>query len=80
MARSPSQTRLPSPTPATSSAAPPAESAAPAALAAEKIAAHDAIVSGFEAVAESAVRNARFGLRASPRRCPTGSGTRSTAS
>ena len=69
-ARSPSQTKLPSPTPATSSAALPAESAAPAALAAAKIAAHDAIVSGFEAVAERAVRNARLGLTASPSSVP----------
>ena len=45
-----SHVALPSPTPATRSTAPPNVLAAPAALAAEKIAAHDAIVSGLDAV------------------------------
>jgi hypothetical protein len=53
------------PTPRMRRTAPGIESAAPAALAAEKIAAQDAIVSGFEAVADSAVRNPRRGLTGS---------------
>ena len=56
------QARLPAATPATSSRAPPALSAAPAALAAANTAAHDAMVSGLEAVPASAVRNARPGV------------------
>ncbi len=54
------QVMLPSPTPARSTATP-APSAAPAAPAAVKIAAHEAIVSGFDAVAPSAVANALRG-------------------
>src|SRR5262249_19390894 len=60
-----SHVRLPRPTPAISSTALGTEPAAPAALAAEKIAAQDAIVSGFDAVAERAVRNPRRGLMGS---------------
>ena len=56
------QARLPSPTPATSSAG----LWAPAAPAAAKTAAHEAIVSGFEAVPASEVRKARRGVAAWP--------------
>ncbi len=49
------------PTPASSSATP-APSAAPAVEAAVKMAAHEAIVRGLEAVAPSAVANARLGV------------------
>ena len=62
--------RLPSATPATSSAAPAELSAAPATLAAAKIAAHEAIVDGFEAVPASAVRNARRGVATSASASP----------
>ena len=51
----------PSPTPSTSSSAPPVVPAAPATDAAANTAAHDAIVSGLDAVPPSEVRNARRG-------------------
>src|SRR4029079_13314957 len=50
---------LPAATPNTSSAAPPAVPAAAAAVAPAKIAAQETIVSGFDAVAITAVANAR---------------------
>jgi hypothetical protein len=61
VARIVTQARLPSATPITSATAPPELSAAPATLAAAKIAAHDAIVLGFDAVPASDVRKARRG-------------------
>ena len=60
VASSVTQARLPSATPATSGPAP-EPSAAPATLAAAKIAAQEAIVLGYDAVAASEVRNARCG-------------------
>src|SRR5262245_64067372 len=55
------QTRLPIPTPPSSASVAAAPAAAPADEAAAKMAAQDAIVSGFDAVAASVVRNARRG-------------------
>ena len=59
------QVRLPTPTPATSSKAPPSPSITLAVDAAANTAAHDAIVSGFDAVTPSATTNARFGVASS---------------
>ena len=68
--RNVNQVSVPVPTPTTSAAAVEPEPASAAVDAAEKAAAHEAIVSGFDAVAPSEVRNARRGEATSSRDSP----------